>query len=417
VLPPETTRHRAIASAAKTLILFILVSCLVGFAGARLSTSLRGTDFVDFYAAARMLSEGHGHQLYDANVQRQYQARYADRVGTLYIHPPFEAAVYLAVAWLPLKPAYLLWSVLSLGFLAWGARLLAAKALPRWDWRIWFAASLTFVPVLLCLVQGQDSLLLLLLVVFAFTSLRSGRAFAAGCWLALGLFKFQLVLPLVLVLAVTQGKTVRSPLLKGFGLIALALAALSGVISGWSVFTAYPSFLLHLPQQTFAGIFPQAMANFRGLVYLVFRGNRSAWTIAAMSLLSAIALLKTLADWNRARNASPSNSASRLEFDTAFASTVMFALLVSYHLNPHDLSLLLLPISLLLHFGWLRTPRPRARANWVILSLLVVLFVPPLHLWALQAQSYNLISVPLLLLFLTSGYAAREDRANAATLN
>ena len=36
------------------------------------------------------------------------------------------------------------------------------------------------------------------------------------------------------------------------------------------------------------------------------------------------------------------------EFDLAFASTVTFALLVSYHLNPHDLSLLLLPIALLL---------------------------------------------------------------------
>ncbi len=364
-----------------------------------------------------MLAEAHGHQLYDANVQRQYQARYAGRVGTLYIHPPFEAAVYLAVAWLPLKPAYLLWSALSLGFLAWGARLLAAEALPPWDWRIGFAASLTFVPVLLCLVQGQDSLLLLLLVVFAFTSLRGGRPFAAGCWLALGLFKFQLVLPLVLVLAVTQAKTVRSPLLKGFGLIALALAALSGVISGWSVFTVYPSFLLHLPQQAFAGVFPQAMANFRGLVYLVFHGNRSAWTIAAMSILSAMALLKTFADWKRARNASPSTPPSRLVFDTAFASTVMCALLVSYHLNPHDLCLLLLPISLLLHSVWLCTPRPRALADWVILSLLLALFLPPLHLWALQAQSYNWISVPLLLLFLTSGYAPRQDRANAATIN
>ncbi len=79
------------------------------------------------------------------------------------------------------------------------------------------AASLTFVPALLCLVQGQDSLLLLLLVVLAFTALRRGRAFAAGCWLGLGLFKFQLVLPIVVVLVLTQGRNARTGLAKGFG--------------------------------------------------------------------------------------------------------------------------------------------------------------------------------------------------------
>ncbi|MGA8438990.1 MAG: glycosyltransferase family 87 protein [Candidatus Sulfotelmatobacter sp.] len=416
VPPPQPSRHQLVVSAAKTFILFILVSLLVAFAGIRLSPSLQGTDFVDFYAAARMVAEGHAHQLYDANVQRQYQARDASRVGTLYIHPPFEAAIYLAVAWLPLKSAYLLWSAFSLGFLALAARLLAKEARPPWDWRICFAASLTFVPVLLCLVQGQDSLLLLLLIVFAFTSLRRDHGFPAGCWLALALFKFQIIVPLTLVLAVTQEKTVRRALLKGFGLVALALAILSAAISGRSVFVVYPSFLLHLPEQAFAGIFPQAMANFRGFIHLIFHGQRSPWTVAAMAVLFAVALLKTLAAGKRASIVSRSHSASRLDFDAAFGGTVMFALLVSYHLNPHDLSLLLLPISLLMHSVWLPTQRPRRFTNWVILSLLVILFLPLLHLWALEAHAYDWISVPLVLLFLTNGRAARPDQAQAATL-
>ena len=53
----------------------------------------------------------------------------------------------------------------------------------------------------------------------------------------------------------------------------------------------------------------------------------------------------------------------------------MFAMLVSYHLNPHDLSPLLLPISLLMHSVWLRPQRPRSLTNWVILSLLVIVFL------------------------------------------
>ncbi|MGC1220458.1 MAG: glycosyltransferase family 87 protein, partial [Candidatus Sulfotelmatobacter sp.] len=186
------------------------MSALAAFALTH-SAALQGTDFPDFYCAARMLAAGHGHQLYDADLQRQYQARYAGRVGTLYIHPPFEAVFYLAVAWLPLRYAYLLWSLLNLTFLGFAVRRLAKEILP-WDWRLSLVASLTFVPTLLCFLQGQDSLLLLLLVVSSFAALRRGRGLAAGCWLGLGLFKFQLALPLALVLVVTQNRSVRTSL-------------------------------------------------------------------------------------------------------------------------------------------------------------------------------------------------------------
>jgi Glycosyltransferase family 87 len=420
VLPLESTRKRALVSRisrtkTKTLILLVFVSSLGVFAGAWVSASLRGTDFPDFYCAARMLTEGHGHQLYDAEVQRQYQARYAGRVGTLYIHPPFEAVLYLAVTWLPLRQAYLLWSLLSLAFLALVARRLAKETLLPWDWRALFAASLAFVPLLLCFLQGQDSLLLLLLVVLAFTALRRDSTFAAGCWLGLGLFKFHLVLPLVLVLVLTQGRAARSGLAKGFGLIALVLAGLSAAISGWSVFIAYPRFLLHLQAQPFAGIVPQAMANFRGLTYLFFHRDHSAGAVADVSILSAAALIKTLAVWKRARLASSRSPAADTQddFDLAFANTVLFALLVSYHLNPHDLSLLLLPISLLLHRAFARTPRVPKPARWMTVGLLGILFLPPLHLWALKTGVYVLISLPVLGLFLTSASIVRESKAAA----
>ena len=399
--PPDTTRKRSFRCPAKTLILLLFVFFVAAFAAERLSKSLLGTDFPDFYCAARMLAEGHGHQLYDAQVQRQYQARYSGRVGTLYIHPPFEAVLYRAVAWLPLRRAYLLWSLLSLAFLGASVRRLANSELLPWDWRLALAASLTFVPLLLCLVQGQDSLVLLLLVVLAFTGLRRGRAFAAGCWLGLGLFKFQIVLPLVLVLVLTQGRTVRPGLAKGFGLVALALAGLSAAICGWSVFTVYPDFLAHLQAQPFAGISPQAMANFRGLAYLFFRSGQSPWAVAAVSILSAAALIMTLLRWKYARLATHQElaSATQPEFDRAFASTVLFSLLVSYHLNPHDLSLLLLPMVLLLReTGETKHPLTNFPRSWII-ALSAILFLPPLHLLTLQAHAYALVSIPLFALF------------------
>jgi hypothetical protein len=98
-----------------------------------------------------MVAEGHAHPLHDASVQRQYQARDA-RWAPLYIHPPFEVAIYLAVAWLSLKSTYLLRSVFSLGFLALAARLLAKEPGPPGDRRICFAALLTFVQC--CSVLG-----------------------------------------------------------------------------------------------------------------------------------------------------------------------------------------------------------------------------------------------------------------------
>jgi len=401
VPPPDSTRKLALNSLAKTVILLVFLSALGTFVGRRSLVLLQGADFPHFYCAARMLADGHGRQLFDADVQRQYQARYAGRVGTLYTHPPFEAALYLAVAWLPLRYAYLLWSFLSMALIA-ASAILAAEALAPWNWRVLLVASLTFVPSLVCVLQGQDSLLLLLFVILAFNALRRERGFAAGCWLALGLFKFQLVLPLVLVLVLTQRGGSRVGLAKGFSLTTLALAGVSVVISGWSVLTLYPKFLLHFHEQPLGGMAPQGMANFRGLAYFLFHHEQNGWTIVAVSLLSLAALIKTLSGWKHAQTAfRPDFSAgTQYEFDLAFANTVLFALLASYHLNPHDLTLLLLPISQLLHRVLARNGRSPHPAEWVTLSLLAILFLPPLHLWALTAGLYGVVGIPVLLLFL-----------------
>jgi hypothetical protein len=285
-------------------------------------------------------------------------------------------------------------------------RFLAKEILP-WDWRLLLGTSLIFVPTLLCFLQGQDSLLLLLLVILSFAALRRGRGLAAGCWLGLGLFKFQLALPLALVLVVTQNRNIRTGLVKGFSLAALALAALSAAISGWSVFLIYPKFLLHLKAQPFAGIVPQAMANFRGLIYLLFHSDQSSGAVISLSILCAAALIMTLVGWRKmGRN---NNNDNKDNFDLAFANSVTFALLVSYHLNPHDLSLALLPIALLLRSTSARTPAARKTANWVTLGLLAIFLLPPLHLWALKAGAYALVGLPLLALFLSVAFLPRRE--------
>jgi hypothetical protein len=396
----EETRRRSGAHAKGVLMIFF-AAAVVSIVGLCASSSLQATDFPDFYCAARIVLDGRGQQLYDPAVQHLYQARYAGRIGTLYIHPPFETLLYLLVVWLPLRPAYLLWSVANLVFL--GLSLIGiARTLGSLDWRILFVASLTFVPVLFCLLQGQDSIVLLLLIVMTFTLLRRGSALGAGCWLALGLFKFQIVLPLALVLLITaKGK--RTAFAKGFFLAATALLGLSALVAGYSVFLDYPKFLLHLPAQPFAGIAPEAMANFRGLAHMLLLRDQPRRVAEAVCSIAAFASVIRIRGVKSNEVPGPAEELSR--FDAGFAACALFSLLVSYHLNPHDLTILLLPIGVLLcPTLWPKqqpsTKRDYTAFDYAILALLAVLFLPPVHLWAIRAHLYAVVAVPVLALFL-----------------
>jgi hypothetical protein len=394
---PAPTRHPAWRSSGKKAAFLAFVLLLAVFAGERFSAPAQSTDFGNLFCAARMVLDGHGTQIYHAELQRQYQVRTIGGFGTLYAHPPFEAALFISIAWLPLKHAYLLWFLLNLVFLIAVMRRLASDSLLIWDWTICFAASLTFVPVLLCLEQGQDSLLFLLLMTYCLTALRSDRPLAAGCWLGLGLCKFQIVLPLVLVL-LTQEPRNRRKVLITFSLVALVFAAGSVAVSGWSVFLDYPRFLLAL--QT-SEVTPRAMGNLRGLVSFIHQPDRSAWNIAAVLVLSSIALIRTLLLWKSVPGTALSGTKLiRDHFDFAFANTLLFALLASYYLNPHDLSLLLLPFFLLLNLVVADKQPFSNSSRWLFLLLLGFLFFPPVPLWALIAHAFCLLSLPAIALFL-----------------
>jgi len=119
-----------------------------------------------------------------------------------------------------------------------------------------------------------------------------------------------------------------------------------------------------------------------------------------LSILCAAALIATLWGWKK-----------KDDFDLTFANTVIFALLVSYHLNPHDLSLALLPVALLLHSASARTAGARSPANWLALGLLAIFFLPPFHLWALRTGAYALVGLPLLALFSSVAFLPRREEA------
>lgn len=398
-MPAPTSDRGSVAYWTKTALLIVLLAAAGTVFVLRFPALSAGSDFPDFYCGSRLVMEGHGHQLYDAALQRQCQARAGGSSGTLYIHPPFETLVYLAVAWLPMQRAYALWCLLNLLLLALAIRQLAWHAGLAKNWKLLFALSLIFVPVLLSFLQGQDSLLLLLLIVLAFKALEDERGWAAGVWLGLGLFKFQLVLPLTLVSLLGRAKS-RKSLLGGFALTGLALALLSAGLSGLPVFTAYPRFLLHLRELPLAGANPNAMANLRGLVFLMFADEHSRSAVAALTVLSVIAFGATLLGWHSLRKGRQNFSrGGEPGYSLAFANSVIFAVLVGYHVNPHDLSLLLLPLAMGRFQSGAEVNHSGVTLRWVIALAWLVLFLPPLHLFALHTHVYVYVVAPVVVLF------------------
>src|SRR5208282_5954771 len=119
-----------------------------------------------FYTAATILRNGHGHQLYDARTQYEAQKSFtgeiSSRRGPLpYIHPPFEALIFLPLTLLPYHRAFLAWDLLNVAAL-FGAALLLGRSvstlrlIPPWEFVI---ACVAFFPVFAGLLQGQDSIL------------------------------------------------------------------------------------------------------------------------------------------------------------------------------------------------------------------------------------------------------------------
>ena len=192
-------------------------------------------------------------------------------------------------------------------------------------------AATASVPVVRGLIQGQDAILLLFVLTMSLVSLEEKRDVVAGAALAAGLFKFHIVVPLTLVLAVRRPR-----LLLGFFPIAAVLGIISAMMVGWRGVIDYPRFLLGLEKSGAIGAIA-VMPNLRGLMVEILGGDGSRPVLLWTIILSIVALVWSV--WQvRGREHS-------IRFVFAIASVT--GILVSYHAITHDLTLLL-PIVLLL---------------------------------------------------------------------
>lgn len=328
-------------------------------------------DFTIFYTAGKCILQGQGRQLYDLEtqfaIQREFASEVKHRENALpFNHPPFEALLFAPLARLPYVAAYLVWVVFNIALIL-GFWILLRPRLPRLHHflpALPLLAMFGFFPVIIALLQGQDSILLLFLYGLVFSALATGRNFAAGLCLGLALFKFQLVLPFVLVLLVRrQWRAV-----AGFVVAAFGLLVLSAAVVGWSGVMAYPGFVLGLSRSgAQAGIDPRAMPNLRGLVAgaLHLAGLPATVLIIALS----IALLALAAHWWRVQ--------PRRQFMLGFSLCLTVTIITSYHMLTHDLSLLILAILLLAEL--LVSGEIVGPARRILVASLAVLFLTPLY--------------------------------------
>ncbi len=367
-------------------------------------------DFTIFYTAGKCVYEGRGRQLYDLETQLALQRDFAPEVkhrenALPFNHPPFEALLFVPLARLPYLTAYLVWAVFNIALMA-GFWTLLRPRLPSLNNLLPglpLLAMFAFFPVSLALLQGQDSILVLFLYSLAFSALATRRAFVAGACLALALFKFQLVLPLVVVLLIRR----QWKALAGFSFMAFGLLLVSAAVVGWDGVRAYPEFVLRLnrsPAQ--AGIDPRNMPNLRGLV----TGSLHASGMPAMVLIIALSIA-LVALVVRCWRIQPGQ-----KFELGFSLCLAVTTIVSYHLFVHDLSLLMLPILLLAE--QLLAGQIVGRARRILGVSLAVLFLTPIYaILQFGLREMNLMVFVVIMLAAGAAIALNSNSASASVDN
>jgi hypothetical protein len=361
-------------------------------------------DFPVFYSNAQMVREGQAAHLYDFAAENNFVHRVSDVARAPNNHLPYELLIFIPFAYLHFGAAHLLWTFISLGMVVVVALLMWKALSTGLSLRPTLLTTLAFFPVWYCLLQGQDSILLMLLFAISFWLWKRGREDAAGFVLAMGLFRPQLVLPFALV-AFLAGKW---KFVRGFGPGAVLVLLVSASLVGVHGMADYARILLSQGTQGSASALAQQwqihlglMPTLRGLLWIILPasvpGNIRNFLLLSgilAGLLWAVSALRGVKDG--------------VAFDMAFATAVAAVALVSFHSLPHDFSLMILP--LLIGGGVFASADDRAeRGNpytWVTVGFL--LFFTPLYFVLIFAEKVGLLVLPSVVFLWLIGSWARS---------
>jgi hypothetical protein len=291
-------------------------------------------------------------------------------------HPPSCVFLALPLAWLDYSDAQLVWNLLSLATLALSSLIVVRQLGIRYsDWAPFLvAALLSSHPLHQQLIQGQLTLLVLLLITCVWAAARSGRCYTAGAFLAaattIKLFPAFLFLYFV---ARRQWKIVWAGLLW-LGGLSLATAAAVGP----QTYTSYVFEVLPRVAQWSGTAGESSLPALWGMLFdpgskdhiltPLVRSPAVAWF---GSLLSC-SLLIGVSAWNVAR------CPPRTAVDQAFGLMVSAMVLIWPLSCDHYSLILLLPMAL--HWAGLPATGPCRLAFWLVAAVLWFkpgAFLPP----------------------------------------
>lgn len=255
------------------------------------------TDFVNFYAAGSIVRAGHGPTLYTAEAQQlALQSILGYRTTEYFLHPAFEAAVFVPFTYLRIERAFVIWTLINVGLLSL-LPLLLAEYIPLVARRPYVGLlGFAFPPVLATLTLGQDSILVMFVTSAAYWCIVRRRDFLGGLLLALATVKFQYVLILALLLLLSR----KGRLIAGFALGCGLLALVCILVLHPSGMLQYVGFVHQFEAHNgYGNISPDRLMNLRG--FLTGLGyNAHARLYGAIG--SAVLLLVGIACAARARS-------------------------------------------------------------------------------------------------------------------
>jgi hypothetical protein len=357
-------------------------------------------DFRQLYAAGYMVRTGHRHELYDYDLQKQFENLIVGQSDTPlpFNHLAYEAIIFAPLSFFSYRTAYFIFLSINVLLLATSFGLLRPwmGKLGRVYWWLPPALFAAFLPVAAALIQGQDSIILLMLFAGSFVLLQKRHELAAGVLIGLTAFKFQITIPIALLFLVWR----RWRFFAGFAASATAVLAMSVLLVGAAQMKFYARSLLSISTNAAASdylrnaITPNNMPNIRGLIFgLVDNHIPSSWAQGATGMLS-VALLAWVAAQHQFRRGA-----------SGLLVAIAAAALVSYHFLIHDLSILLVPLVFALNQFLVSEPNG-PRGERLVLRLAALAFCAPLAESFFPGHFY-LVSVPILLFLVVS---AREYR-------
>ena len=319
----------------------VMMYSVGAFIQQRQSLRAGASDFRCFYSAGKMVNSGNGSLIYDYQAQSRAQQPFlgtgTHRFTLPFVFVPFVLVIFALLVLLSYPHALLLWYTVNVCLLI-SVPFLLRRRLGMSDKQLAMALLATglFLPSSVSLIQGQPTIVVLVLFTMVFLDLDNGHESRAGCWLALTTFKPQFALPLLLALALIRNWKA----LKGFFSTCVVLFGVSAAIVGLRSTLSFPHALARFTKLpvNLGGERLMSMPNLRGLL-LYLASTRLPYdllqslSVAVSVLVIGLVLVSTF-------------TPHRQMSDLRFSIVIVVTLLASYHCYGHDLVVLLLPLFL-----------------------------------------------------------------------